>query len=985
MEIFRKLSVFCSCFLFAVCSLLMGLFYSGKIINTEALSYTDSSSCVKVNEIWDGNGFSANNVNSLLRYISGNGNASIKSMSTIDSMASNKTNASQIRAKTYGKSSSQDVVVKFGNLEWQVVYLSKDNNGNSILTLWLANSTQSAFSGRSTAEGSYFGFYNSGFYSSWSANWYKNDLTAKYPANMYGASYIRAVTLNNGGQYSTSITSAVSASQNSNSAFAKFTMPSVSGSFTKYIVKPIDVRWQEYGQNRKTIFGSQYSAPNENWSPNIPNNGSYMGESYTFGSSSGNYTNYANNALNQTWARDYIWLPSLSEVGYSNSYIGMWKLSENQLKNYDGQMSNTSISGNVGTVSGTLSTYSWLRSGDASSYNYQSDAIQPMGSGMVNGSVYVLNAVRPAFHLNLSEIAKSIPDEYTFVTNYNGGIYSGATSSSYSGVKAGGSFTFNVPTKTGYDLIGWKCSYNNKIYNTSPTGTLTLNPVENYGTNGATVTFTAQWAAKSYTVAAIANGGTITSTRNWTGVGLAAMRNYSYGSAYGELPDVKREGCTLKGWFDAATGGNQISTTVSNGSSSSTKVLISAENHMIYAQWDDKSYTITFNANEGAGTMSEQSVRHGMNVYLNPNKFTRSGYVFAGWSTTADGEVEYTDLHYTAFYVDLTLYAIWEYSFTSDVEAPVLNNGKYEISSPSHLGWMAKQCETQSLSGDFIQTASIDLFGMSWTPIGNEKYPFKGNYDGQGYSISSLYITGTNAYQGLFGYTNGSKLSNIRIVSGKIVGGNNVGSIVGDANATILTNCVNHIDVEGSYAVGGLVGYSGTITTNLCYNYGNVTGKSSVGGIVGRCTGDYFASNILVKSSISGDYEVGGLIGSCMAKVHLNNYYFNGTLKSVMTTFGVVAGYLYYGSSNPDFENCYIRMTLFGNVNALGYGSIGVGKLKNSVFEIGRNKFCYGDDFSNWIITKDGLTLPKELAWIGGVGDQLSLEKLQELGYWKVS
>ncbi len=75
--------------------------------------------------------------------------------------------------------------------------------------------------------------------------------------------------------------------------------------------------------------------------------------------------------------------------------------------------------------------------------------------------------------------------------------------------------------------------------------------------------------------------------------------------------------------------------------------------------------TVYFNANGGSGTMSSQNVTGGQAAWLKTNSFTRSGYRFVGWATTASGGgTRYRDSDY--FYAmegqseGVTLYAQWE-------------------------------------------------------------------------------------------------------------------------------------------------------------------------------------------------------------------------------------------------------------------------------------------------------------------------------------
>ncbi|RFC54510.1 InlB B-repeat-containing protein [Brumimicrobium aurantiacum] len=71
-------------------------------------------------------------------------------------------------------------------------------------------------------------------------------------------------------------------------------------------------------------------------------------------------------------------------------------------------------------------------------------------------------------------------------------------------------------------------------------------------------------------------------------------------------------------------------------------------------------YDVIFDANGGTGTMANQTITSGATENLDANTFTRSGYVFDGWSTTSSGTVDFTDgAAYTMGNSDVTLYAVW--------------------------------------------------------------------------------------------------------------------------------------------------------------------------------------------------------------------------------------------------------------------------------------------------------------------------------------
>ena len=88
--------------------------------------------------------------------------------------------------------------------------------------------------------------------------------------------------------------------------------------------------------------------------------------------------------------------------------------------------------------------------------------------------------------------------------------------------------------------------------------------------------------------------------------------------------------------------------------------------------WKVNTYTITYNANGGAGSMGNTVVNYGANTTIRNNTFTKTGYTFAGWTTRTDGMDDgynWTGWSGTWKYVDgqygisnntLKLYAIWK-------------------------------------------------------------------------------------------------------------------------------------------------------------------------------------------------------------------------------------------------------------------------------------------------------------------------------------
>lgn len=108
------------------------------------------------------------------------------------------------------------------------------------------------------------------------------------------------------------------------------------------------------------------------------------------------------------------------------------------------------------------------------------------------------------------------------------------------------------------------------------------------------------------------------------------------------------------------------------------KILATAktftEHTTLYAYWTPITYKIQYNTNGGDGTMTETSATYDIPVTLATNLFYKTGYTFKGWSTTANGSVEYQDKaevkNMTAANgSSVTLYAVWDvnpYTVTYD-------------------------------------------------------------------------------------------------------------------------------------------------------------------------------------------------------------------------------------------------------------------------------------------------------------------------------
>ena len=229
---------------------------------------------------------------------------------------------------------------------------------------------------------------------------------------------------------------------------------------------------------------------------------------------------------------------------------------------------------------------------------------------------------------------------------------------------------------------------------------------------------------------------------------------------------------------------------------------------------------------------------------------------------------------------------------------------------------------------------SQNLEEKSWVPIGNRNIiKYRGTFDGNGKTITNLYINASQTSQnnmGLFGYTYqstiknltfenanvtntqsntgilvgkagyGSTLQNIKISKAcQIKGGNYTGGIAGELDGNAY-NCVNYATVQGINYVGGFFGWYSRKGNSItaCANYGNVTASSEMaGGLVG-----YFSGGTIQDCANYGDVKgtnrVAGMAGFVSdGKVQNVFSYGNISVTNKIQNVGMVFGFSSYGAT----------------------------------------------------------------------------------------
>lgn len=217
-----------------------------------------------------------------------------------------------------------------------------------------------------------------------------------------------------------------------------------------------------------------------------------------------------------------------------------------------------------------------------------------------------------------------------------------------------------------------------------------------------------------------------------------------------------------------------------------------------------------------------------------------------------------------------------------------------------------------------------DISGVT-TVIGTEANPFKGTYDGQGFKISDINITG-DSHLGLFGYVSSpdAVIQNVVVASGTVTGaGRSYGAIVGTLHEGKVDHCVNYADISSSYSsdeagarIGGIVGWSygdntavNTITN--CINFGNISATGAKGSYAGGIVGCFGIATHGLGDTVE----------------HCQNY------GKISTTYGIgiggIIGFFYVGSGD--------HYTVKNNHNG--------GNLVNTAASENSNNIIWGGNF----------------------------------------
>lgn len=295
-------------------------------------------------------------------------------------------------------------------------------------------------------------------------------------------------------------------------------------------------------------------------------------------------------------------------------------------------------------------------------------------------------------------------------------------------------------------------------------------------------------------------------------------------------------------------------------------------------------------------------------------KTVRGEFTVSGKDLTVDG-------------IQLEIQTSWDGE--SYTEPAKNGQGVYLISSPDELMWVdknAKMTDSAKLLADI--TINEDVSGSDatsqkykWTPLGTDSSKYTGTFDGNGHTISGLYINSTAANTGMFGRIGSSAVvKNLTLADSVIRSTKNyTGAITGYIDdAASVTNChtKNSVQVTAAKFTGGIVGYQDdTSTLTRCSNAAEVTGANNVGGISGYNWSKSSASltDSYNRGSVSGSNLVGGICAQIYIGGTVSDVYNLGAVQATGTAGGIT-GVFRWGTIKSAYNAGIVKATAKGGV-----------------------------------------------------------------------
>ncbi len=183
-------------------------------------------------------------------------------------------------------------------------------------------------------------------------------------------------------------------------------------------------------------------------------------------------------------------------------------------------------------------------------------------------------------------------------------------------------------------------------------------------------------------------------------------------------------------------------------------------------------------------------------------------------------------------------------------------NATFDATASVPGAWYTSPDSAQSAAAPFASTL------LEWEPVGTELNPYAGLFDGNGKTISGLYVNGdTSPYSGFFGLIGSGTVTGLTVSCGYVCGTNYTGGICAYNTSGSITVCANETTVvsNGNDArIGGICGCNASGSIENTCNTGIVAASGNSVNAGGICGYNVNSVSVVGNSLNTGAISVNG-------------------------------------------------------------------------------------------------------------------------------
>lgn len=238
----------------------------------------------------------------------------------------------------------------------------------------------------------------------------------------------------------------------------------------------------------------------------------------------------------------------------------------------------------------------------------------------------------------------------------------------------------------------------------------------------------------------------------------------------------------------------------------------------------------------------------------------------------------------------------------------------YIIMTAAQLAKLAADVNSGTdYSGTYFKLgADLDLGGSDriWTPIGDATHTFKGNFNGDGKTISNMYAHGKNTNNKTYGY---------RALFGNITGGAIENFTLASPSST---GAWGYIAAAVAYGSGATV--KNIIITNPNVTTQAKSNKGFAGGVAGHIADGVIENCKIVSGTIDSKFKcTGGVVGYATDAQISGCSVKDVTISSTSQYVGGIVGQLQYTDGNNSIENCTVENCAISSTSSAVGGVVG--------------------------------------------------------------